>query len=105
VIENPAIRWFIPRLFKSANTEKVHHKKELEKMLPFWKNIKVPVIYVQGENDHIIDTSNASFARQHLGNVPSLDIKFVKNRGHRLAQFEWPLLRQCILQMSRTVVK
>ena len=49
MIENPAIRWFIPRLFKSANTEKVHHKKELEKMLPFWKNIKVPVIYVQGK--------------------------------------------------------
>ncbi|HET6993781.1 MAG TPA: alpha/beta hydrolase, partial [Chitinophagaceae bacterium] len=95
VIENPAIRWFMPRLFKSANTEKVHHKKELEKMLPYWTNIKVPVIYVQGENDHIIDTSNASFARQHLVNVPSLDIKFVKNRGHRLAQFEWPLLREC----------
>ena len=49
IIEFPAIRWFIPRLFRSANTEKVHHKKELESMLPFWKNIRVPVVYLQGE--------------------------------------------------------
>ena len=37
LIESPFIRWFIPRMFRSANTEKVHHREELEKMLPFWK--------------------------------------------------------------------
>jgi pimeloyl-ACP methyl ester carboxylesterase len=89
LIEHWSIRWFIPRLFRSANTEKMHHKKELEKMLPYWKNIRVPVVYLQGENDNIIDTSNASFAREQLINVPSLDIRFIKNRYHRLAQFVW----------------
>ena len=48
LIESPAIRWFIPRIFRSANTEKVHHREELEKMMPYWKNIKVPVAYLQG---------------------------------------------------------
>src|SRR5688572_26510109 len=90
IVEHWSIRWFIPRIFRSANTEKVHHKKELEQMLPLWKNIRIPVVYIQGENDDIIDTTNASFARQQLVNAPYLDIQFVKQRFHRLAQFEWP---------------
>jgi pimeloyl-ACP methyl ester carboxylesterase len=99
LIESPAIRWFIPRLFRSANTEKVHHKKELEKMLPLWKNITVPVVYIQGENDNIIDTSNAGFAKKHMVNAPYLHIEFIKDREHRLAQFEWPRFREAILQV------
>lgn len=99
IIESPLIRWFIPRLFRSANTEKVHHKKELEKMLPFWKNIRVPVAYLQGMNDDIVDTSNAGFARMHLVNAPYLDIQFIKGREHRLAQFEWPRFKEAILEV------
>jgi pimeloyl-ACP methyl ester carboxylesterase len=99
IIENDAIRWFIPRLFRSANTEKVHHRAELEKMLPLWKNIKVPVIFMQGENDDIVDTTNASFARQQLVNAPFLDIVFLKNRAHRLAQFEWPAIRNSVMRV------
>jgi pimeloyl-ACP methyl ester carboxylesterase len=99
VIEHWSIRWFIPRLFKSANTEKVHHKSELEKMLPYWKNIQVPVVFIQGENDNIVDTSNAGFAREQLVNSPWLDIRFIKDREHRLAQFEWPAIRKGILDV------
>jgi pimeloyl-ACP methyl ester carboxylesterase len=105
LIEHWSIRWFIPRLFRSANTEKMHHKKELEKMLPYWKNIRVPVVYLQGENDNIIDTSNASFAREQLINVPSLDIRFIKNRYHRLAQFEWPAIREAIIKVYGSINK
>lgn len=99
VIEHWSIRWFIPRLFRSANTEKVHHKKELEKMLPYWKDIRVPVVYIQGELDNIVDTTNAGFARQQLINVPWLDIRFIKDREHRLAQFEWPALRKGVMDV------
>lgn len=99
VVENPAVRWFIPRIFRSANTEKVHHKEELEKMLPYWKNIRIPVAFLQGENDDIVDTSNAGFARRELVNAPYLKIEIIKDRGHRLAQFEWPRIRQAILDV------
>src|SRR4051812_31829675 len=99
IVENPAIRWFIPRALRSANTEKIHHKEELEKMLPYWKNIHVPVIYMQGANDHLIDTSNASFARKRLINVPYLEIYFFPNRGHYLAQYEWPAIRERIMKL------
>ena len=98
-IEHWSVRWFIPRIFRSANTEKVHHKEELEKMLPYWKNIRVPVSYLQGADDDIVDTSNAGFARQHLINAASLDIKFLKGRKHLLAQYEWKAIRQAILDV------
>ncbi|HMR92377.1 MAG TPA: alpha/beta hydrolase, partial [Chitinophagaceae bacterium] len=101
VIEHWSLRWMVPRIFKSANTEKMHHRKELEKMLPLWKNIKVPVVYIQGEHDNIVDTANAGFARQHLVNVPYLDIRFIKQREHRLAQFEWPAIRDGIMTVYR----
>jgi pimeloyl-ACP methyl ester carboxylesterase len=92
-------------MFRSANTEKVHHKEELERMLPYWKNIRVPVVYLQGEKDEIVDTANAGFARKHLVNVPYLNIQFIKGRGHRLAQFEWPKFKEAILEVYTEVKK
>ena len=103
IIERPAFRWFIPRMFQSANTEKLHHKEELEKMLPYWKNIRVPVMYLQGAKDNIIDTSNASFAREQLVNAPYLDIYFFPNRHHYLAQFEWPTIKNRIMKLYEMV--
>ena len=98
-IETPAFRWFIPRIFRSANTEKVHHREELERMLPLWQKIRVPVSYLQGAEDNIVDTTNAGFARKHLVNAPWLDIRFIAGRQHRLAQFEWPAIRENILKV------
>jgi pimeloyl-ACP methyl ester carboxylesterase len=96
IIEHWSIRWFIPRIFRSANTEKMHHKEELEKMLPYWKNIKVPVVYLQGVDDDIVDTTNAGFARQQLINAPYLDIRFLQGRKHLLARYEWQAIRKAI---------
>ena len=104
-IEHWSVRWFIPRLFRSANTEKIHHKEELEKMLPHWKSIRVPVYYLQGANDDIVDTSNASFAREQLVNVPSLEIKFLNGRKHLLARYEWQAIKHAILDIYDKAAK
>jgi esterase/lipase len=37
-------------------------------MLPYWGNIKIPVMYIQGSKDKMIYTSNADFARENLIN-------------------------------------
>ncbi len=104
-IEHWSLRWFIPRVLRSANTEKVHHKKELENMLPYWKNIRIPVYYLQGANDDIVDTSNAGFAREHLINAPSLEIHFLKGRKHLLARYEWPAIKKGILTVYEKVAR
>ena len=63
----------------------------------------MPVAYLQGANDEIVDTANAGFARKHLINLPYLDIQFVKGRGHRLAQFEWPRFKEAILKVYEQI--
>lgn len=105
IIEHWSIRWFIPRIFRSANTEKVHHKEELEKMLPYWKDVRVPVVYLQGVNDDIVDTTNAGFARQYLINAPYLDIRFLEGRKHLLAQYEWQAIRKAITDVFERAKK
>jgi pimeloyl-ACP methyl ester carboxylesterase len=85
LVENPLIQWVVPPMLKSANREKVHHREELTKMLPLWDRIRAPVIYLQGMEDSLVSPSNAGFARAHLTNVPSLDIRMIPGRGHLIA--------------------
>lgn len=103
IIEAGHLYWFVPRMFVSANSEKVHHKKELEKMLPYWQNIHVPVEYIQGADDGLVYTSNAAFAKEHLTNVPYLNIEFIPKRGHLLAFKEKEKIKKVILGMKSRV--
>jgi pimeloyl-ACP methyl ester carboxylesterase len=103
LIEHPALNWFIPRMFQSANTEKVHHRQELEAMLPYWKNIRIPVAYIQGDTDELIDTANAGFARQQLVNAPYLDIRFLKGQPHFIAYAARPLVHTKIIEIFRRI--
>lgn len=98
-VESPLIHWVVPRMLQTANREKVHHREELTKMLPLWGRIHVPVIYMQGMEDGLVDTSNASFAREHLTNVPSLDIQMIPGRGHLIAFAEKDRIEKAILEM------
>ncbi|MEX6690339.1 alpha/beta hydrolase [Danxiaibacter flavus] len=99
LVESPVLNWIVPRMLQSANTEKLHHREELTKMLPLWKNIKIPVIYMQGADDGLVYTTNADFARKHFTNVPYLNIEMIKNRGHLLAFVEKDKIRNAIVQM------
>ena len=68
-------------------------------MLPLWSHIHVPVIYLQGQEDELVFTSNADFARTHLTNVPSLNIQMIPGRGHLIAFTEKDRIEKAILTM------
>jgi len=99
IIESPVFHWFIPRMLQSANAEKVHHKEELTNMLPYWGNIKVPVIYLQGDKDELVYTSNAAFAKTHLTHVPYLNIQMIPGKGHLIAFSEKGKIKDAIVKM------
>ena len=99
MVENPFINWFIPRMFQSANKEKITHKNELAKMLTYWKKITVPVMYMQGEKDELIDTANASFARTQLVNAPYLYVHFFKGKPHFIPFSEHEFIEKKIFDM------
>lgn len=104
-IEHAWVKWLIPSMFVSANAEKLHHRQELEKMLPYWKKIRVPVVYMQGENDHLIYTTNALFAKNQLVHAPCLDVRMIPGRGHLIAFSEKDKITQAILEMVEQVKK
>ncbi len=99
LIENPLFHWVVPRMLATANQEKIHHREELTKMLPLWGQIHVPTIYLQGEKDGLVDTTNATFAREHLTNVPYLDIRMIPGRGHLIAFAEKDRIEKAILDL------
>jgi pimeloyl-ACP methyl ester carboxylesterase len=101
-VESPLIHWVVPRMLQTANREKVYHKEELTKMLPLWGRIHVPVMYLQGQEDGLVDTSNASFAREHLTNVPFLNIQMIPGRGHLIAFDEKDRIEKAIVNMIDT---
>lgn len=99
MIENPLLHWAVPRMFQSANQEKIHHKEELTKMLPLWPRIHVPVAYLQGANDELVYPANADFAKSHLTNATSLDVQMIAGRGHLIAFSEKARIEKAILDV------
>lgn len=64
------LSWILPELLYSTNEEILALKKELQKMMPLWKNITHPVSVIQGGRDNLVPAGNASFAKSMLKNAP-----------------------------------
>jgi pimeloyl-ACP methyl ester carboxylesterase len=95
----------VSKEYKAASIEKMHHKEELEKMLPFWHKIEIPVFYLQSQNDPVVYPSNAEFAKQHLVNASLLKIHFFKGRKHNIDSRHHIEIRNKILELFKMLVK
>ncbi len=95
--------WLFPASLVVATDEKFVHKAELTAMLPLWERIKVPVAYIQGEDDEVVNPSNAKFARRMLVNAPSLEITMIPNQKHFLSIPQRKLLVNTAIQMVEKV--
>ena len=78
VIRRAAFGWFFPRIFRSANVEKLAHAASLRTITPFYSRIRTPITYMYGDKDVLIYNSNAAFARAKM---PLAPIKFIKLVG------------------------
>ena len=76
------IRVLIPASFRASNDEILFLKPELEKMLPLWKNIRQPVIVIQGGKDMLVNPKNADFAQKMLVNSAKVEIIRVDTMNH-----------------------
>jgi pimeloyl-ACP methyl ester carboxylesterase len=97
------IQWMLPELLNVATAEKYAHVKEMEMMLPKWKDLSVPTVVVSGEADQIADTANFSFAKKHITNCPS-KMMMLKNTGH-LVTYEHPEVFKELLLKSNSDCK
>ncbi|MDN5204771.1 alpha/beta hydrolase [Fulvivirgaceae bacterium BMA10] len=77
----PPISWFVPTSLYVTNEEIFFLKKELQDMLPLWKDIQIPVTVIQGEEDELVPAANADFAEKVLINAP-LKVMRIPNQNH-----------------------
>ncbi len=82
VIESRLAGWYFAKSVRSSNTEIKALKKYLDKLLPEWSDIKIPVAVVQGTKDKLVPKENAEFAKKMLVNSPMVDIQYLDGEGH-----------------------
>jgi pimeloyl-ACP methyl ester carboxylesterase len=92
------IRFLIPASFRASNHEILYLKPELEKMLPLWKNIRQPVIVIQGEKDMLVHPKNADFAEKMLVNAKSLKVVRIDTMNHFVPWSHPQLIKKAIIE-------
>ncbi len=92
------IRVLIPASFRASNHEILYLKPELEKMLPLWKNIRQPVIVIQGGKDFLVNPKNADCAEKMLVNAKSLKIVRIDTMNHFVPWSHPQLIKKAILE-------
>lgn len=98
-LEQPLINWMLPRAIVSANREKISHKEEVNKMKDLWNKISIPVMYLQGEKDKLVNISNNSFTNYQLVNAPYVDTTIFKCQQEVILNSQQTLIRSKIFEM------
>lgn len=102
-VHHGPLKWMLPRFFKTATNEKYAHVKELQQLLPYWKQLTVPVTAVQGEADETVYPVNLDFARKVLAGKNAVFIQ-LPGVGH-LVRWQRPaLVRRILLDAVDTTV-
>lgn len=97
-LATPFLSWVLPRSFRASNEEIYRLKPELEEMLPLWKEIKTPVIVIQGMKDVLVSPENATFAERMLVNA-QVEVVRVDDMNHFVPWSNPELIRDAILKM------
>ena len=98
----PLLKHLFPRMLVVATDEKWAHRRELEKMLPDWASIRIPIVFVQGEKDEIVNpVTTPIFVRERLINASSLEVIMIPNQRHFLTFPQHQLLVQQLLSLVK----
>jgi pimeloyl-ACP methyl ester carboxylesterase len=97
-LATPFLSWVLPRSLRASNEEIYQLKPELERMLPYWKNIVCPVIVIQGKKDELVPYENVEFAKKMLIHAP---VEFVirEDMNHFVPWSDPDLIRDAVLKM------
>lgn len=97
-LATPFLSWVLPRSLRASNEEIYHLKPELEEMIPRWKEIRCPVIVIQGKKDSLVPAENAEFARKMLVNAP-VEFVYGEEMDHFVPWSNPELIHDAIVRM------
>lgn len=90
-------RFILGASLKGANAEIMLLRSQLEAMRPRWKDLEMPVLIVQGDQDFLVNPRNADFMNQMLVNA---DVTYLKRegQGHFVLWEEAALIRDTLIE-------
>lgn len=100
-LATPFLSWILPRSLRASNEEIYHLKPELQKMLPYWKDVRCPVIVIQGQKDSLVPKENADFAKKMLVNAP-VELVLVDEMDHFVPWSNPELIHDAIVKLLNT---
>jgi len=101
-LATPFLSWILPSSFRASNEEIYQLKPELQRMLPLWKEVRCPVIVIQGKKDILVPAENADFAKKMLVNAP-VDLVLIEDMNHFVPWSHPHLIKDAILKVIRTI--
>ncbi len=96
LVKLPIVNQVIPKNLTTANQEILPLRGELEKMIPLWKQIHVPVYLIHGDRDRLVSPENAAFAERMLINA-ELTVQRVPNLNHYIPWTRPDLIKFAIM--------
>jgi pimeloyl-ACP methyl ester carboxylesterase len=100
----PVVKWMIPAAIIVSNEEILALKAELIKIIPAWKNIKLPVIFIQGGKDNLVPHQNKDFAEKQLKNA-DLELMFYPELDHFIPFTHKEIVMEAIDKMKQKLEK
>lgn len=99
-----ATRWFVPKTFRVAESEKLAHITELENMKDDWGKLQIPVFHMHGNKDKLVPFENLAFSEKIISKDYLTSI-IVEDGGHLLPWKNYELVQNKILELLVVVDK
>lgn len=100
VFDNSPLRYLLPGAFRPSNTEIVYFKKDVYELQADFKAIHCPVLILHGDKDDFVPPANATYAKEHLVNSPSVRIVWYKDERHFIPWTRFAEIKNELLQFS-----
>ena len=97
----PIVRLILPRFINTATDEKFTHIDELNKLLPHWKEITIPVTVLQGSKDNIVPVANFDFARRQFSGKQA-EFIMIPGAGHLVRRSHPQVIKQVLMQINHS---
>ncbi|TGK05071.1 alpha/beta hydrolase [Leptospira semungkisensis] len=92
--------WLLPTEWQHSNAEMLPLKGQLQDLLPIWKNINAKTIVVQGEEDGLVDPSNAAFIQKQFSPQAQVKIYLLPKEGHFLPWKNYDLIYKILMEIT-----
>ncbi len=91
-------KYLLPRMIWTSNVEKLSHPAALRDILPYYGQIKIPVILIHGDNDALVPYENSTFLQTHL--TTENELVTVKGGDHPLQMTQPDYLREFMMELD-----